>query len=111
MIFHEQPTDPWIDFDFMLIEAYQILQEETCGECGNPVWVCRNEDADWIGFKVKTSICFAKEEMDKWRSAQEKKKNYKPKPGAIHYPIAFSYDDRPMPSRFQFYKSLSDKVK
>ena len=87
-----------------------MLQEEICGECGNPVWVCRNEGADWIGFKVKSTTCFAKAEMDKWREAQEKKKN-KPKPGVIYYPSAFSYDDRPMPSRLQFYKSLSDKVK
>jgi hypothetical protein len=111
MIFYEQPTEPWTQFDFMLIEAYQILQEETCGECGNPIWVCRNEEADWIGFKVQSTVCFAKEEMDKWKAIQEKKKNQKAKPGVINYPVAFSYDDRPMPSRLHFYKSLSDKVK
>jgi hypothetical protein len=110
MIFHEQPSDPWIDFDFMLIEAYHMLQEETCGECGNPVWVCRNENADWIGFKVKSTVCFAKAEMDKWSEAQQKKKNKKSKPGVINYPVAFSYDDSPMPSRMQFYRSLSDKI-
>lgn len=86
-----------------------MLQEETCGECGNPIWVCRNEDASWIGFKVKTTKCFAKAEMDKWREAQEKKSK-KQAPGVIPYVVPFSYDDRPMPSRMDFYASLSDKI-
>lgn len=109
MLFREQPSDPWTDFDFMLIEAYQILQDETCGECGNPIWVCRNEEASWIGFKIKTTKCFAKAEMDKWREAQEKKSK-KPEPGVIPYVLPFSYDERSMPSRMEFYAGLSDNI-
>lgn len=109
MLFHEQPSDPWIDFDFMLLEAYQMLQEETCNECGNPIWICRNEEASWIGFKVKTTKCFAKAEMEKWQEAEEKKSNKK-NYGVLPYIVAYSYDESPMPSRRDFFNGLSDKI-
>lgn len=110
MLFHEQPSDPWIDFDFMLLEAYQMLQEETCNECGNPIWICRNEEASWVGFKIKTTKCFAKAEMEKWQEAQEKKNSNKKDYGSMPYVVAYSYDERPMPSRREFFSSLSDKI-
>lgn len=110
MLFREQPNDPWVDFDFMLLEAYQMLQEETCNECGNPIWICRNEDANWIGFKVKTTKCYAKAEMDKWQEAQEKKNSGKKEYGSLPYIVPFSYDERPMPSRREFFNGLSDKI-
>lgn len=109
MLFHEQPSDPWIDFDFMLLEAYQMLQEETCGECGSPIWICRNEEASHIGFKVKTTTCFAKAEMDRWQEAQEKKSS-KRAPGELPYVVPYSYDGTPLPTRREFYKGLSDKI-
>lgn len=110
MLFHEQPTDPWVDFDFMLLEAYQILEEETCSECGNPVWVCRNEDANWIGFKVKTAKCFAKAELDKWVEAREKKESKSKAYGEYPYVVVESYDGTPVPSRSDFFRGLSDKI-
>lgn len=109
MLFHEQPTDPWNEFDFLLVEALQILEDETCRECGNPIWICRNEEAAHVGFKVKTSTCFAKAEMDRWQAAQEKK-GKKSTPGELPYVIAFTYDDGPMPTRMSYYRGLSDKI-
>lgn len=109
MLFHEQPTDPWNDFDFLLVEAMQILEDETCNECGNPIWVCRNEDATHVGFKIKTTICYGKAELDRWQAAQEKR-NKKLGPGEMPYILAYTYDDSPMPTRASFYKSLSDKI-
>lgn len=109
MLFHEQPSDPWVDFDFVLLEAYQILQDETCHECGNPIWVCRNEDATNVGFKVKTAKCFAKAELDRWYEAQEKKKSKAKNHGEYPYVIPFTYDDGPMPSRLDYYTAMSEK--
>lgn len=94
----------------MLIEAYETLKEETCTECGNPIWICRNESANWIGFKIKTTKCFAKAEMDKWQEAEEKKSSSKKKYGSIPYIVPYSYDGTPLPTRNDFYKSLSDKI-
>jgi hypothetical protein len=109
MLFHEQPTDPWTEFDFMLVEALQILEDETCSECGNPVWVCRNDSASNVGFKIKTTRCYAKSELEKWREKQDKKKN-KTNHGELPYIVAYTYDEGPMPSRSSYYKDLSDKI-
>lgn len=108
MLFHEQPTDPWIDFDFMLVEALQMLEDETCNECGNPIWVCRNESATNVGFKIKTTKCFAKAELEKWRETEDKKK--KKKYGEMPYIVAYTYDEGPMPTRADYYQSLLDKI-
>lgn len=110
MLFHEQPTDPWTEFDFLLVEAMQILEDETCRECGNPIWICRNEDASHVGFKVKTSVCYAKAEMDKWQEAQEKKDSKRKNYGQLPYTISYSYDESPMPTRRSYYEGLSDKI-
>jgi hypothetical protein len=111
MLFHEQPTEPWNEFDFLLVEALQILEDETCSECGNPIWVCRNEDASSIGFKVKTSTCFAKAELDRWQEREEKNKGKRKRHGQSQYVVAYSYDDSPMPSRKSFYMGLANKDK
>jgi hypothetical protein len=109
LLFREQPNDPWTDIDFLLVEAMQILEDETCDRCGNPIWVCRNEDADNVGFKIKTAKCFGDAELDKWREQEEKKKNKKKKYGEYPYVVAYTYDDGPLPSRSQFYKSLEER--
>jgi hypothetical protein len=109
LLFREQPTDPWNEFDFLLVEAYQMLEDETCTECGNPIWICRNESATNVGFKIKTTKCFAKAELDKWNEKQEKKKA-KLSHGEMPYIVPYTYDEGPMPSRKQYYQSLSDKI-
>lgn len=110
MLFHEQPSDPWVKFDFLLLEAYQMLQEETCNECGNPIWICRNEDANNVGFKVKITTCYAKAELDKWQEKQSKKENKRDSFGEIPYVVPYTYDDSPMPTRLSYYRAMSDKV-
>jgi hypothetical protein len=109
MLFHEQPTDPWTPFDFMLVEAFQILEDETCSECGNPIWVCRNSNASNLGFKIKTTKCFAKAELDKWNEKQQKKKA-KLGPGEMPYIVPYTYDEGLMPTRHSYYQGLSDKI-
>jgi hypothetical protein len=109
MLFHEQPDKPWTEFDFMLVEALQILEDETCSECGNPVWVCRNEEATNVGFKIKTTKCFAKAELEKWREVEDKKKNKK-KHGEMPYIVTYTYDNGALPTRNGYYQGLSDKI-
>jgi hypothetical protein len=95
MLFHEQPSDPWVPFDFMLLEAFQTLQDETCSDCGNPIWICRNESAANVGFKIKTSTCFAKAELDRWQEKEDKKKSSKKAYGQNPYIVAYTYDEGP----------------
>lgn len=106
MLFKEQPTDPWTDFDFILVEAMQILEDETCSQCGNPIWICRNENAHSIGFKVKTATCFATAELERWQEKEEKKNTKKKKYGQYPYTVPYSYDGSDMPSRIEFYRGL-----
>jgi hypothetical protein len=108
MLFQEQPSDPWTRFDFMLLEAYQILEDETCGQCGNPVWICRNEKAHNVGFKVKTAKCFAAAELERWQEKQEKKQSKKKTYGESPYTVPYTYDDSEMPTRASFYRGLSE---
>lgn len=109
MLFREQPTDPWTELDFLLVEAIQILEDETCPECGNPIWVCRNESAANVGFKVKVATCYAKAELDKWTEKESKKKETAKKHGQYPYTVAYTYDGSDMPSRMQFYQELSKR--
>jgi hypothetical protein len=107
MLFYEQPNEPWTDFDFMLLEAYQILQDEICNECGNPIWICHNEEAANVGFKVKTTKCFAKAELERWQEKEDKKKVKRKAYGERPYVVAYTYDGSEMPSRMDYYQSLS----
>lgn len=109
MLFHEQPTDPWTKFDFLLLEAYQILKDETCGHCGNPIWICRNEFASNVGFKIKVSKCFAKAELDKHHEQQEKSKHKKKTYGETDYAVAYTYDNSDMPTRISYYKAMIEQ--
>ena len=111
MLFREQPSDPWVELDFLLVEAMQILEEETCPDCGSPIWVCRNEFASNVGFKVKTSVCFARAELERWQEKEDKKKSSKKDYGSSPYTIPYTYDGVEMPSRSQFYRDLIQKHK
>jgi hypothetical protein len=109
MLFHEQPNEVWTKFDFLLLEAYQILKDETCGHCGNPIWICRNENASNVGFKIKTSKCFAKAELEKHYEQQEKRKSKTKTYGETDYAVAYTYDGGDMPSRMSYYKALAEE--
>jgi hypothetical protein len=96
----------------MLIEAMQILEDETCKECGSPIWICRNEAAANVGFKVKTTKCFAKAELERWQEKEDKKKTKRKAYGERPYIVAYTYDGSEMPTRSDYYQNLakSDEV-
>lgn len=56
MIMQSQPTDPWKGVDFALLTALQIIEQETCGDCGNPIWHCDSRDRD-LNMRVKSRVC------------------------------------------------------
>lgn len=62
MLLHTQPGAPWTEHDFRLLEAYQIIQDETCS-CGLPIWVCQNDSND-IQFRVRHVVCNAQRAID-----------------------------------------------
>ena len=109
MIFHEQPTDKWTRFDFLLLEAYQVLQDETCPQCGQPVWLCRSDSPD-VNIKVRKATCNVSAAVEKKRKALEKgARNGKPAlaAGEYLYPIIepIPVPGAKLPTRRDFYES------
>lgn len=111
MIFHEQPTAPWVAFDFILLEAYQRLQDETCPNCGHPVWLCRSDSPD-VQFRAEVGYCAGtravKEAEDrsrptKDRADRETKKTW----GRFTYPVPYAPPGRELPTREQYYEDLA----
>lgn len=115
MLFYEQPTDPWLPFDFKLLEAYQILQDETCPICNQPTWLCRQTENPNLTFKVKTATCFADRELKKAEAAAEKAKTKNAQKsrqalGTYKYTVAEMIDGSDLPTRADYFESLTDKV-
>lgn len=111
MIFHEQPTAPWVAFDFILLEAYQRLQDEICPKCGHPVWLCRSSSTD-VNFEVQTAYCFAeralKEAEDKARPRESRAKRDEKKTwGEFRYATPIAPPGRELPSRQDYFNELS----
>ena len=105
----EDPYGGWEGLDYKLLQAYQVLKDELCNECGNPVWLCRSTD-NMIGWSVDTTTCYASRAIEARRfnednagktpDAKDKAKWGKtyfarPKP-VLH--------DRELPTRSDFYK-------
>lgn len=113
MIFHEQPTDPWIPFDFKLIEAYQRLQDETCPKCGHPVWLCRSGSPN-VMFHVRETYCQSERAMREFEDSK-KPKNERTKGkdkrewGRIYYtePAVPHNIDAELPTRREFYEEIA----
>lgn len=114
MIFHTPPSDPWEQFDFKLLEAYQILQDETCPHCGNPVWVCRSTNPR-IRFKMQKSVCFAERYEEEWKNRKNRRmgkgETWSPGPGEQWFPVLDLPEGEPMPTRMDYIKELNDLVK
>lgn len=91
------------------MEAYQILKDETCQNCGNPIWICHNEFASNVGFKISTSRCFAKAELEKHNELQEKRKSKSKTYGETEYAVAYTYDGSEMPSRLSYLLALNEQ--
>lgn len=95
MILHTQPGKKWNKFDFLCIEAHQIVVNERCPQCGLPRWVCHNEDGD-IGFRVVKDICYAKREIETVDESDQKQKKYKAPKGVMARPEPFRYSGEPI---------------
>jgi len=112
MLFYEQPGDPWTPYDFKILEAYQILQDEICSMCGNPVWVCRSS-SNHVAFKVRETTCYATraqaEAVDAKKPQNDRAKAKERKTwGVSTYSVAFVPPNvgGELPTRKEYYDSL-----
>lgn len=113
MIYHEQPTAPWVAFDFMLLEAYQRLQDEICPKCGHPVWLCRSS-SNAVQFKVETSYCAGERALRAAEARAAGKKNPDKKErdtwGRFQYSVPYALPGMELPSREEYYAEQAAKV-
>lgn len=100
-----QPSDGWSEYDKKLAMAWVILDKETCKECHQPLWICRSSNKDLM-FSVRTDICYATTEFEKW---QESKRAKNLKKGEKPYIIAKMRTDDPKPSRFEYLKAQAEE--
>lgn len=111
LIFHEQPTKNWEPFDFLLLEAYQIIKDETCPKCGHPIWLCR-ADVPELHFTVQQDVCSGEKALkeEEWKNAKgDARKNMdKSQFGVFKYTVPSMYHERPLPTRSDYYKALSE---
>lgn len=70
MVLRVQPNRDWDDLDFKLLEAYQIMQDEQCPQCGHPIWLCRSSSND-IEWTVESSICYASKRLEEHRESKK----------------------------------------
>jgi hypothetical protein len=115
MIFHEQPSAEWTPFDFMLLEAYQILQDEICPKCGHPIWLCRSNSSR-VEFKVEGAVCQAERSLREYennRRPSTERANAKERKewGLFHYTVPFTplNVEGGLPSRQEFYEEFAAK--
>lgn len=115
MIFQEQPTEPWTKYDFLFLEAYQIIKNETCPKCGHPIWLCRS-DSNTFDWEVRDYVCAADRALRAKEYKRTNGKTAKPSPeerrewGREYYAIPEPHKDAgftELPTRRDFYNSLS----
>lgn len=113
MVFRVQPNRDWEDLDFKLMEAYQVLEDETCPKCGQPVWLCRSTSNDFVWSTAKT-VCYAtralEEKQESRKDAKDKKasREEKAKWGLIEYAFPRALEGKSIPSREDYFKSLAE---
>lgn len=90
MLLHSDPRGEWITHDFLLLEALQIMEQERCGQCGLPVWMCHDESGD-VQFSIEEDECVAKRDTDIRREKEGDSK--KAAHGVNYYPSPYFVND------------------
>ena len=117
MVLRVQPNRDWDDLDFKLMEAYQVLDDETCPKCGHPTWLCRSTSQD-IEWTARDSICYATKRMEEKQDTDRPKgnkasKEERAKWGRIDFAIPRVPKNRAelgneLPSRTDYFESLAE---
>lgn len=68
-----QPQDGWLPVDKKLAIALQILEDETCPDCGIPMWIGHSEDESVV-FDIKSRVCYACAEIESKQEQEEKRR-------------------------------------
>lgn len=101
------PHKGWVRLDYIIQDAYFLLEKEVCGICKNPIWLCHSTDNN-IDFLVKTRTCYAKAELDDFEKSPRGKNLDS---GEYTIAVPTGIDDLeggtvPLPTRTQAYETM-----
>lgn len=109
MILHTQPSKKWTTHDFLLLQAYQILQDERCGQCGLPRYICHNDDPR-IRVRVEEDSCAIKGAVESRERMNSKNKNYVAPVGTQLQPEPYTSDGSDLVSfREPYYRAEAER--
>lgn len=108
MLNDRQPSDGWSVVDKKLAIAFQILEDETCGDCGIPIWIGHSDEED-ILFEIKSRVCYSCAEIENQREKAESRKNKrKPSKGEKHF--LAQHETGVIHTREEFYIAEAAKI-
>lgn len=101
------PQGSWTRIDYLLQDAYYIMDHEICTICNNPIWLCHSTD-NRIDFEIKKRTCYAKAEIEDF---EKDKVNNKLDSGEYIIASPIGIDDgegnyEPLPNRREAYERL-----
>lgn len=71
MILGEDNRKAWSELDVLIMQAYQIVEDERCSQCGLPRWLCHNSDPR-LQVRMKQDFCYAASEA---KEAEKRRKD------------------------------------
>lgn len=64
MILGKDSNKPWTKTDILLAKAYERYLAELCPQCGQPKYICHNDD-NAIQFKAVADVCLSRAKAEK----------------------------------------------
>ena len=99
MILGEDNRTAWSKLDVLIMQAYQILEDERCPQCGMYQWLCRIDDDPNLQIRISRDKCIAREEIE---DANKSKKSDEYE-GMIR-PEFYTRDGRPLGDYRKIYR-------
>ena len=91
----KQPYSKWNELDYILLEAFQLYEDEMVKEVGLPYWMTRSIDPD-IQFIVDERYDAASAALSLWNEAESNRKKKKKRHGIMPMVVAVDASGQPL---------------
>lgn len=96
--------DEWIDWDYALASALQVIEDMTDRTSGIPVWV---KESEWVDVSAQKKIDKFQASIDN-QTKGSKNKSYTPEPGETWVPEIRVRNDRSRPTYRDYVRKMRD---
>lgn len=72
LLYDPNPKGEWDKLDYLIQDAYFVMDREICTICNNPIWLCHSTD-NRIEFEVQKRTCYAKAEIEDFEKSKDGK--------------------------------------